>query len=169
MTPTARTLQRLRSDGWLCQVVERWCPHSRRRIDLFQIIDVLAVRDNATLGVQATTMTHRADHLAKIKTAPGAAAWLKGGVRQLQLWAWRRLKTRRGGKAIRWTPAITAITEGDLGSEAASDCVPPEAGKAGTPPGGGLHFHGFSSYIRRSRRNKCGDVPGSAKILRAEK
>jgi hypothetical protein len=32
-TPTARTLELLRREGWLCQTVERYCPHSRRRID----------------------------------------------------------------------------------------------------------------------------------------
>lgn len=118
MTPTARILKRLRSDGWLCQVVERWCPHSRRRVDLFQVIDVLAVRDGATLGVQATTMAGRSARLAKIRRADGARAWLKGGARQLQLWAWRRLKTKRGGKAVQWVPRIDEIVATDLGDTA---------------------------------------------------
>lgn len=54
MTPTARTLQALRADGWLVEVVERWNPHARVRHDLFNVADILAVRGSETLAVQVT-------------------------------------------------------------------------------------------------------------------
>jgi hypothetical protein len=54
-SPTQRTLKYLREQG--CQLVavtERWNPHARIRQDLFGIIDVLALKDDQVIAVQAT-------------------------------------------------------------------------------------------------------------------
>jgi len=42
-TPTQRTLAELKRRGWTRQVVEHWQSFSRRRIDLFGVIDVVAL------------------------------------------------------------------------------------------------------------------------------
>jgi hypothetical protein len=93
-SPTARTLERLRRDGYLSQVVERWNPHARIRQDLFGVIDVLAINDEVTIGVQATTMSGRSSHVKKIMESTAAVTWTSAPQRELELWCWRKLKNR---------------------------------------------------------------------------
>jgi hypothetical protein len=52
-SPTARTLEHMRKRGYTCQVVEHWNNFSRRRVDLFGFIDVLCVKGEDIVGVQA--------------------------------------------------------------------------------------------------------------------
>lgn len=52
-SPTQRSLKHMRGLGYTCAVVERWNPHARVRQDLFSIIDVLCVKDEKIVGVQA--------------------------------------------------------------------------------------------------------------------
>ncbi|MBI4326652.1 MAG: hypothetical protein HY674_15520 [Chloroflexi bacterium] len=44
MTPTQRSLSKLRAEGWLAVIVERWNPYDRVRQDLFGFADLLAIR-----------------------------------------------------------------------------------------------------------------------------
>ena len=83
MTPTARTLVYLRRQGYLTAVVESWIPHANLRRDLWHFADVLAVhpRDKVFLLVQVTTTAHVAHRLAKAKSRPELAAWLRAGGR----------------------------------------------------------------------------------------
>src|SRR3546814_2519291 len=60
-SPTARTLAKLRADGWLAWVVEKWIPQTRKRSDLFGFIDILALRDGEVLAVQATSRSNVRD------------------------------------------------------------------------------------------------------------
>ena len=108
MTPTARTLARLRTLGYTAAVVERWIHGANVRRDLFGCIDVIAVNpaDRVILGVQATTAAHVADRLAKARALPELAAWLRAGG-QFQVWGW----CRRGG---RWQPRIVTVQVDDL-------------------------------------------------------
>jgi hypothetical protein len=46
--------------------VERWCPYSRKRIDLWNCIDILAVGNGETLGVQTTSRGNVAARHKKI-------------------------------------------------------------------------------------------------------
>lgn len=101
MTPTSRTLAKLRADGYTAEVVERWNAYTRTRHDLFNIIDVLAVRGSETLGIQCTAgscVSARVRKLAESTALPllHAAGW------NVQVWGWRKLKVRRGGKSTRW-------------------------------------------------------------------
>lgn len=89
-SPTARTLRRLRAEGWTAEVVERWNPHARVRNDLFGFVDVLAVRDGVTLAVQATSGSNAAARVAKIGEHQNIGAVRKAGWR-IEVWAWRKL------------------------------------------------------------------------------
>jgi hypothetical protein len=111
MTPTARTLARLRTLGFTAAVVERWIPGANVRRDLFGCIDVIAVhpRDCVVLGVQATTAAHVADRRAKARALPELAAWLRAGG-QFQVWGWCRL----GG---RWQPRVVTVQVEDLAAK----------------------------------------------------
>ena len=88
-SPTARSLELLRSLGYIAQVVEQWIPQARRRRDLYGVIDVLAIRHGEILGVQATTENNR--HARQHKIMDDAALsgeWLDAGGK-LEVWAWK--------------------------------------------------------------------------------
>ena len=79
-SPTQRTLKHLRDNGCeLVQVVERWNPFARVRQDLFGIIDIVAIRDGQTIGVQATSLSNVNARIQKIAESDAAAALRKAG------------------------------------------------------------------------------------------
>jgi hypothetical protein len=116
-SPTSRTLEALRKDGWKAQVVEHWNPHVKRRKDLFDCIDVLAIRGEETLGVQACAVSSQAARMAKAVASEGAAAWLAGGNRRLEVWGWGKKKLKRGGKAMRWHVTVRPVALSELPAE----------------------------------------------------
>ncbi len=114
-SPTARTLAELRKRGWTAQVVERRLPRTFTTVDLFGVIDLVAITpctvamgpsDSAILGIQATTGAHHADRRDKILAEPRARAWIGAGGR-LELWSW---SLRAAGKAKRWTLRVEEFT-----------------------------------------------------------
>jgi hypothetical protein len=54
-SPTQRSLKKLRDGGYRAAVTEHWNPFAKIRQDLFGIIDIVAVKENNTLGVQTTS------------------------------------------------------------------------------------------------------------------
>jgi len=67
-SPTQLTLKKLRSEGYTTvQIVERWNAFAKIRQDLFQIIDVLAVKDGETIGIQVTSKTNVPARIRKIE------------------------------------------------------------------------------------------------------
>jgi hypothetical protein len=89
MTPTQRTLAKLRADGWTTAIVEHWNAHARVRQDLFGFIDILALRDGETLAVQATSGSNVAARVAKIAESETAPIVRKAGWR-IEVWGWRK-------------------------------------------------------------------------------
>lgn len=80
-SPTQRSLAKLRGEGYLVEVVERWNAHSRTRKDLFGWVDIIAIRDGETLAVQTTSWGNISSRVKKIMesdTLPDvrAAGWL---------------------------------------------------------------------------------------------
>ena len=119
MRPTARTLALLRSEGYTAQVVERFCPYSRRRIDLFSCIDIVAVRPGQTLGIQATSGANHSHRRDKAIAEPKLREWLLAGNR-FEIWSWAKKGPR--GKAKRWVERREEIRLEDL-----AEAVVPEA------------------------------------------
>ena len=113
MSPTQRTLAALRKEGYIAAVAERWNHHVKIRQDLFGFIDVVALGDNI-LAVQCTS-TGVSTRITKIKSEcrDAASAWLKAGG-TIQVWGWRKVKVKPGGKAMRWKQRIVEITMDDL-------------------------------------------------------
>ena len=105
MTPTQRSLKYLRDQGFLCGVVEKWNMHARIRQDLFNIIDIIAIKPGIILGVQATSDNggNVAAHYNKALEQPGLKAWLDAGG-QFQIVGWGK-KGKRGEKK-KWVPRI---------------------------------------------------------------
>lgn len=112
-SPTSRTLDALRKMDYRAQVVERWCMHTKRRIDLFGFIDIVAVKDNTILAVQATSTNNQSVRVQKIFTErrDDAIAWLRAGGR-IQVWGWKKYVKPVDGKW--WRPTITEITSIEL-------------------------------------------------------
>lgn len=112
-TTTKRTLDALRKQGYTAQVVERWCSFSKRRVDLFGCIDVVAVSEKGTLGVQATVRGEISKRVRKIveECHEAAKQWLMAGNR-LSVWGWQKMGPK--GKRQVWTLKEREITTADF-------------------------------------------------------
>ena len=110
MTPTQRTLKALRASGLNCWIVERWNPHVRIRQDAFGWIDILAYSPAGIIGVQSTGQDF-AGHRRKMlgERAEQVRGWLDAGG-HAELWGWRKVKAKRGGKAMVWRPRVERFT-----------------------------------------------------------
>ncbi len=119
LTPTARTLVWLRGKGIEAAVVERWIPQTRRRLDLFGFIDLIAIDGGTTWGVQATSTGNVQSRITKIIEHPNTPLWL-AGPRRILVIGWRSYK-RRVDRAS-WRPTIyevgAAPSEGQAEEEA---------------------------------------------------
>jgi hypothetical protein len=91
MTPTQRSLKLLREQGYTVAIVEKWNPHARIRQDLFGFIDLLAIRDGETLGIQACAGSSLSARVKKITEHENLGPVRKAGWR-IEVWAWRKLK-----------------------------------------------------------------------------
>ena len=80
MTPTARSLKHLRDQGYLAQVVEKWIPQAKRRVDLYGFIDILAIKGGEVLGVQATSTSNISARVRKIQDHENVDAVRKAGI-----------------------------------------------------------------------------------------
>lgn len=108
MSPTQRTLAYLRAqhpEGYV-QVVEKWIPQARKRVDLFDAIDIVLITGEAIVGVQCTSGSNHSKHKDKILASPRMAMWRKsGGLILLVSWS------KRGdrGKRKQWQPRLEPI------------------------------------------------------------
>jgi hypothetical protein len=101
VSPTARTLAALRKAGWIACVVERWLPKVELRRDAFGFGDILACRplDRQVLLVQATSLANVGARVAKIKSKPEAAAWIRSGG-AIECWGWAKRGDRWRAKIV---------------------------------------------------------------------
>ena len=100
-SPTSRSLDLARSQGWTAGVVEKWNMHARIRQDLFGVIDIVALDDNqGVLAIQACAGSGASARLKKSLAEPRLKIWLERGSR-FEVWAWAKRGPR--GKAKRWS------------------------------------------------------------------
>jgi len=112
-----RTLAALRAAGYLSDKAEQWIQYApqdpRQKIrpgerkDLFGWIDVIALAPGKILAVQVCAGSSVAAHIRKIEGERGDAfrAWIGAGG-AAEVWGWRKIKAKRGGKAMIWKPRI---------------------------------------------------------------
>ena len=123
MTPTQRTMKELKQRGYKTAIVEKWNQNAFRpdghrgvRQDMFGIIDIIALdfKEKRILGVQSTGSGF-SEHLKALKGEKAQACidWLRVGG-HLELWGWRKLKVKRGGKQMKWTPRLQILTLKDF-------------------------------------------------------
>ena len=108
---------RLRSQGYIAEVVEKTIPHTFIKRDFLGFIDIIAVGKGHILGVQATSGSNITSRIRKIETecAVKARRWLSAGG-LIEVWGWRQLKVP--GKMRRpWEPDIRRITTVPYGTQ----------------------------------------------------
>lgn len=113
-SPTQRTLNELRKRGYTVAIVERWNPHAKIRQDLFGWMDIIAIRENEILGVQATSYTNHSARMRKLgnECVDQVSEWIAaGGV--AQVWSWKKKPKMKkdGTKSLQsvWEPKITNV------------------------------------------------------------
>jgi hypothetical protein len=83
--------------------VERWTfrkdPQTGKTVpfqrkDFFGLMDVVAIDDLMTLGIQATSSTNHAAHVKKAEAEPMLRKWLGNQYRLFQVWSWRKIENR---------------------------------------------------------------------------
>lgn len=100
-SPTQRTIKALKELGFTCQIVEYWSPFAKRRIDLFNCIDIVAVKEGVgIIGVQTTSADNHSARMNKARETPAIAEWLRAGAR-FEVWSWG-VKGARGKRKL-WT------------------------------------------------------------------
>jgi hypothetical protein len=119
LSPTQRTLKALRDEGRVCGIVERFIAQAGpfgKRVDLFSFIDIITLcpEYKVITGVQSCGQSFSA-HLKKIlnECRENAMLWLECGGR-IQIYGWRKLLKKRGGKQKIWVPRIKEITLEDF-------------------------------------------------------
>ena len=108
VSPTQRTLKENRKQGRVCGIVERWQQYGGRfgvRQDLFGFIDIVAIDEEQGIVAIQSTGQDWSGHIKKILSLEEIVIkWLEHA--PLELWAWRKIKKVRGGKAMIWKPRI---------------------------------------------------------------
>lgn len=120
LSPTQRTRGELRKLGRHIGTVERWIPKPGMpgggfRVDLFGFIDLIVMcPGRGIVGVQSCGNDFAA-HYRKITEdcAEMAIEWLKCNA-AIELWAWRKVAYKRGGKLKVWRPRVQEITFKDF-------------------------------------------------------
>lgn len=127
LSATQRTLKAMREQGRIVDICEKWvrnpvAPGGGFRKDLFGFLDLI-ILDPAygIVGVQSCGQSFSA-HIHKMTDSEctgNVIEWLKCGG-HIELWGWRKVKLKRGGKAMRWKPRIADFyynTEGLIWQE----------------------------------------------------
>lgn len=93
LNPTQLSLRELKRDGWTAEKVERWNSHAGVMNDLWGFIDIVALRGDTTLGVQATSYSNVSARVKKIADSPLIAV-VREANWQIEVWGWRKEKGR---------------------------------------------------------------------------
>tara|TARA_Y100000004_G_C8953930_1_gene429882 strand:- start:2761 stop:3153 length:393 start_codon:yes stop_codon:yes gene_type:complete len=108
VSPTQRTLKANRDSGRICGIVEKFQQYGGKfgiRQDLFGFIDIIAIDEiDGIIAIQSTGQDWTG-HVNKIfEKEEIVTKWLQHA--PLELWSWRKVKKKRGGKAMVWKPRI---------------------------------------------------------------
>lgn len=93
MTPTQLSLNLLRKEGYLVAVVEKWNWVVKIRQDLFGFIDIIAIKEGETVGVQTTSIAGVSARRKKILEHENFSRILSAGWR-IELHGWKKRKNR---------------------------------------------------------------------------
>lgn len=119
-SPTTRSLQELRKEGYTAQVVEHFNLFAKVRVDLFKVIDIVAVREDidGVLGIQACITGDILKRTKKALETPELLVWLKAG-NKFEVWGWAIRGAR--GKRKKYQLKVKTLTLSDFSSTKGSD------------------------------------------------
>jgi hypothetical protein len=100
-SPTARSMARLRKFDWEADRVEQHNTFSGKKKDLFGFIDLLAMKGDVLLGVQATSTSNLNARLKKSLSSPNLRRWLRIPGTRFECWGWAKRGAR--GQRKTWT------------------------------------------------------------------
>lgn len=126
MSPTQRTLARLRGLGYKAAVVEHWNHYAKIRQDLFGCIDIVAVGHGRTLGVQACAAASISARAAKMRACIALPELTGAG------WAMLVMGWRKPAKARSWV--CRTVRVGDAPRTGPVDCSGAVDGNADSLP-----------------------------------
>lgn len=108
-TPTTRSLELLRSEGYTVAITEHWNAYARIRQDLFGFIDLIAIKEGVSgvLAIQTTTAAHVSARFEKIAGNPVLKVWLLSG-NKIEIHGWG-LRGKRGQRKL-WTVIRKPVT-----------------------------------------------------------
>ena len=115
-SPTQRSIKFCKEQGRIVGIVERFNAYAGKfgiRQDLFGFIDLICIDPvDGIVAVQSFGQAY-SEHVRKLQDERNEPMyeWLKHA--KLELIGWRKVKLKRGGKAMRWKPRIADITIGD--------------------------------------------------------
>lgn len=109
MTPTQRSIELLKVQGYTPRVVEHWNHYAKIRQDLFGFIDIVALHPDrqGLLGVQTTTADNMNKRVEKALQIDACKLWLACGNR-VEFHGWKKV-------AGRWTLAACEFVVGSEG------------------------------------------------------
>ena len=111
-----RTTDLIKARGNRYRVEERWNQYSHTREDAFGIIDIIELDHKiGVIGIQVCGSDF-VSHWNKLTINNAAATidWLRTPGTKLFIYSWRKLKLKRGGKALRWAVKIREIKKEDI-------------------------------------------------------
>ena len=125
MTPTQRTLAAQAQLGRVCEIVEKFNYHVMRadggfgiRQDAFGFLDILALDPDSAQGIVGIQSCGQdwSGHVTKltVERRDIVTLWLKTGAK-CEVWAWRKVKAKRGGKQMVWRARIGDVVLGPEG------------------------------------------------------
>lgn len=86
---TQKALKKLRSDGYLVDIVEKTIPKTHIKKDLFGFLDLLAIRPGQVLGIQVTSWSNISTRVKKILAHENLDIVLQSGI-QVEVWAFKK-------------------------------------------------------------------------------
>jgi len=95
----AKTIKLVRDAGFFIGRVEHYDSFSRKRHDLFGIIDYVAMGQGSIIGVQSTSYSGKSAHKAAIEDSKTVRMWLKCGGKFLFV-AWKKKPIPKSKKAL---------------------------------------------------------------------
>ena len=113
MNPSQRSLKNLRERGYTPFVTENYNPYIKRKKDLYNFIDMVALhpRETGVLGIQTTTGSNLSARVKKAEALKSYWLWLSCG-NDVEFHGWRKLLT--GKRQRTWQPRIIRVTLKDL-------------------------------------------------------
>lgn len=96
------SLDKWRDRGYMVQTVEHWIQGGRikKRRDLFGIIDIVAIGNGETIGIQSTSRSNMRARVKKIEDNPSTVANLRDAHWRLIVEGWDKPKFRYRCKEI---------------------------------------------------------------------